>query len=125
MRDGEGFQPGGTYASGALDMVVRNATIIDAVAGIVKGDVGIRNGRIVAIGEAGNPDVMKGFDPRRRCGPNTTVVHADGFNVTACGIEARAHFLSPQQCHHALAGGELLQVEPATHVPLSRKTMLR
>lgn len=113
MCDGEGFQPGDTYASGALDMVVRNVTIIDAVAGIV------------AIGKASNPDVMKGVDPRLRCEPNTTVVHADEFIVTAGGIEARALFLSPQQCHHALAGGKLLQVEPATHVPLSRKTMLR
>jgi urease subunit alpha len=105
MRDGEGFQPSGTYASGALDMVVQNATIIDAVAGIVKGDIGIRDGKIVAIGKAGNPDVMNGVDMRLRCGPNTTVVHGDGFIVTAGGIEAHAHFLSPQQCHHALAGG--------------------
>jgi urease subunit alpha len=105
MRDGEGFQPTGTYASGALDMVVQNATIIDAVAGIVKGDIGIRDGKIVGIGKAGNPDVMNGVDMRLRCGPNTTVVHGDGFIVTAGGIEAHAHFLSPQQCHHALAGG--------------------
>jgi len=105
MRDGEGFQPTGTYASGALDMVVQNATIIDAVAGIVKGDIGIRDGKIVAIGKAGNPDVMNGVDMRLRCGPNTTVVHGDGFIVTAGGIEAHAHFISPQQCHHALAGG--------------------
>ena len=106
-------------------MVVRNATIIDAVAGIVKGDIGIRNGRIVAIGKPGNPDVMNGVDPRLRCGPNTTLVHTDGFIVTACDIEAHAHFLSPQQCLHALDSGKLLQVEPATRVPLSRKTMLR
>jgi urease subunit alpha len=105
MRDGEGFQPTGTHASGALGMVVQNATIIDAVAGIVKGDIGIRDGKIVGIGKAGNPDVMNGVDMRLRCGPNTTVVHGDGFIVTAGGIEAHAHFISPQQCHHALAGG--------------------
>ena len=121
MRDGEGFQPGGTYASGALDMVVQNATIIDAVAGIVKGDIGIRDGKIVAIGKAGNPDVMNGVDPRLRCGPNTTVVHADGFIVTAGGIEAHAHFLSPQQCHHALAGGTttMIGMSPGPHFDVS------
>jgi urease subunit alpha len=105
MRDGEGFKPDGSYASGALDMVVQNATIIDAVLGIVKGDIGIRDGRIVAVGKAGNPDVMDGVDPRLVTGPNTTVVHGDMFVATAGGIEAHAHFLSPQQCDHALAGG--------------------
>jgi urease subunit alpha len=60
MRDGEGFQTSGTYASGALDLVVQNATIIDAVVGIVKADIGVRDGRIVGIGKAGNPDVMDG-----------------------------------------------------------------
>jgi len=121
MRDGEGFQPSGTYASGALDMVVQNATIIDAVAGIVKGDIGIRDGKIVAIGKAGNPDMMNGVDPRLRCGPNTTVVHADGFIVTAGGIEAHAHFLSPQQCHHALAGGTttMIGMSPGPHFDVS------
>jgi len=93
----------GTYASGALDMVVQNATVIDAVAGIVKGDIGIRDGKIVAIGKAGIR-LMNGVDPRLRCGPNT-----DGRALRTAssspraGIEAHAHFLSPQQCHHALA----------------------
>jgi urease subunit alpha len=105
MRDGEGFDQGGTYAAGALDMVVQNATIIDAVIGIVKADIGIRDGRIVGVGKAGNPSIMNGVDPRLRCGPNTTVVHGDGFIVTAGVIEAHAHFLSPQQAWHALAGG--------------------
>ncbi len=105
MRDGEGFDPGGTYAAGALDMVVQNATIVDAVVGIVKADIGIRDGRIVGIGKAGNPSIMNGVDPKLRCGPNTTVVHGDGFIVTAGVIETHAHFLSPQQAWHALAGG--------------------
>jgi urease subunit alpha len=105
MRDGEGFQTTGTYASGALDMVVQNSTIIDAVQGIVKADIGIRDGRIVGIGKAGNPDVMNGVDPKLHTGPNTTVVHGDFYIVTAGAVEAHAHFLSPQQCDHALAGG--------------------
>ena len=105
MRDGEGFQTTGTYASGALDMVVQNATVIDPVLGIVKGDIGIRDGRIVGVGKAGNPDIMDGVDPALRTGPNTTVVHGDFYIATAGGVEAHAHFLSPQQCDHALAGG--------------------
>ncbi|MCW5619657.1 MAG: urease subunit alpha [Burkholderiales bacterium] len=121
MRDGEGFEPTGTYASGALDMVVQNATIIDAVAGIVKADIGIRDGRIVGIGKAGNPKIMNGVDPHLRCGPNTTVVHADGFIVTAGGIEAHAHFISPQQCWHALAGGitTMIGMTPGPHFDVS------
>jgi urease subunit alpha len=121
MRDGEGFQPGGTYASGALDMVVQNATIIDAVLGIVKGDIGIRDGKIVGVGKAGNPDMMQGVNPKLRCGPNTTVVHGDNFIVTAGGIEAHAHFISPQQCWHALAGGTttMIGMTPGPHFDVS------
>jgi urease subunit alpha len=66
MRDGEGYQTSGTYASGALDMVIHNATIIDAILGIVKGDIGIRDGRIVGVGKAGNPDIMDGVHPDLR-----------------------------------------------------------
>ena len=58
---------------GILDIVVQNATIIDAVLGIVKADIGIRDGRIVGIGKAGNPDIMHGVDPDMSSGPNTTV----------------------------------------------------
>ena len=76
----------------ALDMVIQNATIIDAVAGIVKADIGIRDGRIVGIGKAGNPTSCPVSIPDCVVGPNTTVVHADGFIVTAGAIEAHAHF---------------------------------
>jgi urease subunit alpha len=86
-------------------MVVQNATIIDPVLGIVKADIGIRDGRIAGVGKAGNPDVMDGVDPRLVTGPNTTVVHGDFYIATPGGIEAHAHFISPQQCDHALAGG--------------------
>ncbi|GAA6201376.1 urease subunit alpha [Aquicoccus sp. SU-CL01552] len=105
MRDGEGFCTTGTAANGALDMVIINAVIIDAELGIVKGDIGIRDGRIVGVGKAGNPDIMNGVTDGMVTGPNTTVVHGDNHFVTAGAIEAHAHFLSPQQCHHALAGG--------------------
>jgi urease subunit alpha len=121
MRDGEGFQPGGTYASGALDMVVQNSTIIDPVLGVVKGDIGIRDGKIRGVGKAGNPDFMEGVHPHLRCGPNTTVVHGDFYIVTPGGIEGHAHFLSPQQCDHALAGGitTMIGMSPGPHFDIS------
>ncbi|MYZ46230.1 urease subunit alpha [Propylenella binzhouense] len=105
LRDGEGFQARASYAAGGLDLVIINATIVDAVAGIVKADIGIRDGRIVALGKAGNPDIMDGVHPELRCGPNTAVMPADGCIVTAGAVEVHAHFSSPQQCDHALAGG--------------------
>jgi urease subunit alpha len=121
MRDGEGFQTTGTYASGALDMVVHNATIIDAVLGIVKGDIGIRDGRIVGVGKAGNPDIMQGVDPKLRTGPNTTCIHGDFYIVTAGAVEGHAHLLSPQQCDHALAGGTttMIGMTPGPHFDTS------
>ena len=98
-------------------MVVHNATIIDAVLGIVKGDIGIRDGRIVGVGKAGNPDIMQGVDPKLRTGPNTTCVHGDFYIVTAGGVEGHAHLLSPQQCDHALAGGTttMIGMTPGPH----------
>lgn len=121
MRDGEGFQPTGTYASGALDLVIQNATIVDAVLGIVKGDIGVRDGRIVGVGKAGNPDIMDGVDQKLRCGPNTTVVHGEWSVVTAGGIEAHAHFLSPDQAWQALAGGTttMIGMSPGPHFDVS------
>jgi urease subunit alpha len=117
MRDGEGFQTTGTYASGALDSVIQNATIIDPVLGIIKADIGIRDGSIVGIGKAGNPDIMAGVDPRLRTGPNTTVYHGEPYIVTAGAVEAHAHFLSPQQSEHALAGGTttIIGMSPGPH----------
>ncbi|TGV11272.1 urease subunit alpha [Mesorhizobium sp. M8A.F.Ca.ET.173.01.1.1] len=105
MRDGEGFRTTGTDAHGALDMVIQNAVLIEPTLGIVKADIGIRRGRIVGIGKAGNPDIMDGVDPELVTGPNTTVVHGDHHFVTAGAVEAHAHFLCPQQIWHALAGG--------------------
>lgn len=121
MRDGEGFSTTGTYASGALDMVIHNATIIDAVLGIVKGDIGIRDGRIVGVGKAGNPDIMDGVTPGLVTGPNTTCVHGDYYIVTAGAVEGHAHFLSPQQADHALAGGTttMIGMTPGPHFDTS------
>lgn len=121
MRDGEGYRPSGTYDSGALDMCVQNATIIDAVLGIVKADIGVRDGRIVGVGKAGNPDIMDGVHPDMVTGPNTTMVHGDAFIATAGGVEGHAHFFSPQQAEHALAGGctTMIGMSPGPHFDVS------
>jgi urease subunit alpha len=105
MRDGMGFHTYTTTASGGLDMLVHNATIIDPVLGIVKGDIGIRDGRIVGVGKGGNPAIQAGVDLHLSCGPCTTIVNGEGLIVTPGGIETHAHFLAPQQCEHALAAG--------------------
>jgi urease subunit alpha len=121
MRDGEGFRTRGTDASGALDMCVQNAVIVDPVLGIVKGDIGIRRGRIVGVGKAGNPEIMAAVTPGLECGPNTTMFHGDNMIVTPGVIEAHAHFLSPQQVWHALAGGctTMIGMSPGPHFDTS------
>lgn len=121
MRDGEGFRTRGTDASGALDLVVQNALIIDPELGIIKGDIGVRRGYIVAVGKAGNPDIMAGVTPGLETGPNTTIMHGDQMIVTPGVIEAHAHFLSPTQAHHALAGGctTMIGMSPGPHFDVS------
>lgn len=105
MRDGGG-SASGTAASGALDMVIQNAVILDAELGIVKGDIGIRAGRIVGIGKAGNPDIMDGVDPDLVTGPNTTVVHGDNHFVTAGAIRHMRISCRRSGLARALAGGD-------------------
>ena len=67
MRDGMGFHAATTAAAGGLDMVVQNATVIDPVLGIVKGDIGIKDGKIVGVGKAGNPAIQDGVQPELIC----------------------------------------------------------
>jgi len=105
FRDGEGYCATAKYSDGALDFVIQNATIIDAVIGIVKADIGIRDGLIVGIGKAGNPHTMSGVDPRLVVGHTTTPISGEHFIVTAGAIECHAHIQSPEQSDHALAGG--------------------
>lgn len=105
LRDGEGINGQARSSRRALDIVIKNATIIDAVTGIVKADIGIRDGRIVGIGKAGNPDIMPGVHPDMVVGSTTSPVSGQGYIVTAGAIEAHAHLGSPEQSDHALAGG--------------------
>src|ERR1700736_3664703 len=89
---------------GALDLVITNALIIDHW-GIVKADIGIRDGRIVKIGKAGNPDTQAGVDPDLVVGAATEVIAGENRIVTAGAIDSHIHFISPQQVETALAGG--------------------
>lgn len=104
IRDGMGQSPTATRASGALDTVITNAVILDYW-GIVKADIGIREGRIVAIGKAGNPDLMAGVTPGMTIGPGTDVIAGEGNIVTAGGVESHVHFICPQLIPEALASG--------------------
>ncbi|TDU67317.1 urease subunit alpha [Prosthecobacter fusiformis] len=86
-----------------LDLVITNATIIDAVQGIIKADIGIKYGRIVGIGHAGNPLLQDGID--MVIGAGTEVIAGEGCIITAGGIDTHIHFICPQQIDHALASG--------------------
>ncbi len=105
LRDGLGLTAGYDSAMGSLDMLISNAVIIDPVLGIIKGDIGIKDGRIVAIGKAGNPAVMDGVHPELICGAATTVRDAEGLIATPGGIDVHVHFDSAQLCEHAISSG--------------------
>jgi urease subunit alpha len=101
IRDGMG-QSQVSRAGGAVDTVITNALIIDHW-GIVKADVGLRDGRICAIGKAGNPDTQPGVDII--VGPGTEVIAGEGKILTAGGMDAHIHFICPQQIEEALMSG--------------------
>jgi urease subunit alpha len=101
IRDGMG-QSQATRAAGAVDTVITNALIIDH-SGIVKADVGLKDGRIFAIGKAGNPDIQSGVDIT--IGPGTEIIAGEGKILTAGGMDAHIHFVCPQQVDEALYSG--------------------
>jgi len=102
IRDGMGQHPLVTRAHGALDTVITNAVILD-YSGIYKADIGIRDGRITGIGKSGNPLLMEGVE--LIIGASTEVIAGEGMIVTAGGIDAHIHFISPQQIETALSSG--------------------
>jgi urease subunit alpha len=101
IRDGMG-QSQASRADGAVDTVITNALIVDHW-GIVKADIGIRDGRIAGIGKAGNPDVQPGVDIV--IGPGTEIIAGEGKIVTAGGLDVHIHFICPQQVDEALYSG--------------------
>ena len=105
LRDGIGMVAGITAAAGALDMLLCNVVLIDPVLGIVKGDLGIRNGKIAGFGKAGNPAIMDGVDPRLIVSAGTTVRDCEGLIATPGGIDVHVHFDSAALPDHAIASG--------------------
>ncbi len=92
IRDGMAQSPSMTAAGGSPDLVITSALILDSVLGVIKGDIGVKDGRIAAIGKAGNPDIMDGVDPALVIGPGTEVI-------------AGEHMIAPQQAWAALSNG--------------------
>jgi urease subunit alpha len=104
IRDGMGQSPSATRAAGAPDLVITNAVVIDA-SGIYKADVGVRDGRIAAIGKAGNPGIMAGVTAGLEIGASTEIIAGEGRILTAGGIDAHVHFISPNQIPDAFHSG--------------------
>lgn len=105
LRDGMGYDNELTSAAGAPDLVITNVTIVDAVQGIIKADVGIKNGLVCGIGKAGNPSTMSGVSPGLALGPGTDAISGEHLILTAGGLDAHVHFISPQQAQAALSNG--------------------
>lgn len=104
IRDGMGQNAEITSGNGALDTLITNAVILDYW-GIVKADIGIKDGKIVGIGKSGNPDIMNGVDSHLVVGAGTEVIAGEGMIVTAGGIDTHVHYICPQQVETSLFSG--------------------
>lgn len=104
IRDGMGQNAHAVRKEGVLDLVITNALVLDYW-GIVKADIGIKDGKIAGVGKAGNPDVMDGVDKNMVIGASTEVISGEGLIVTAGGIDSHVHFISPQIIEEALFSG--------------------
>ncbi len=104
IRDGMAQDPAATSAGGALDVVITNALILDWW-GIVKADIGIRDGKIAGIGKAGNPGIQPGVSAGMVVGASTEAIAGENMIVTAGGIDTHVHFICPQLCDYAIAAG--------------------
>ncbi|EEH8382864.1 urease subunit alpha [Salmonella enterica subsp. enterica serovar Montevideo] len=105
LRDGMGANNNLTRDNGVLDLVITNVTILDARLGVVKADVGVKDGKIAGIGKSGNPDVMDGVTPGMVVGVSTDAISGEHLILTAAGIDSHIHLISPQQAYHALSNG--------------------
>ena len=105
IRDGMGQAPDLTNRAGALDLVITNAIVMDPVLGILKADIGIKEGRIAGIGKAGNPGIMDGVDPTMVVGPGTEVIAGEHLIATPGGVDTHIHMIAPQQVYDALSNG--------------------
>jgi len=105
LRDGMGVNNQLTSDGGALDLVITNVTIIDAVLGVIKADVGVKDGNIAGIGKAGNSGTMEGVTPGLDVGPATDAISGEQLILTAAGIDTHVHLVSPHQAFTALSNG--------------------
>lgn len=105
LRGGMGGDATMSRDNGVLDLVITNVTIIDAVQGVIKADVGVRDGKIVGIGKAGNPAMMDNVSPNLVCGNCTDAISGEHLIMTAGGIDSHVHFISPQQANAAISNG--------------------
>ena len=110
-RDGMG-QTSGIKRENSLDLVITNAIIMDPILGIVKGDIGIKDGIIVGIGNAGNPNIMDGID--MIISSNTEVISGEHTICTPGAIDTHIHFISPQQATHAICSGTTTMIGGGT-----------
>ncbi len=114
IRDGMGQSSTAARSEqGVLDLVITNAIVIDHW-GIVKGDIGIRDGKIVKVGKAGNPDTLDGVDPLLIVGASTEVIAGENMIVTAGGVDSHIHFICPQQIFEALSNGTTTMIGGGT-----------
>ncbi|WP_131740251.1 urease subunit alpha [Actinomadura roseirufa] len=104
-RDGMSADPASLNATTALDTVITNAVIIDPVLGVVKGDIGIKDGRIAGIGKSGNPHTQDAVDRRLIIGPGTEVISGENLVATPGALDSHVHFITPEQARHALSNG--------------------
>src|SRR5262249_15224155 len=105
LREGMGMDNRLTRAAGAPDLVITNVTIVDAVLGVAKADVGIKDGRICGIGKAGNPQTMDRVTPGLEFGVGTDAISGAHLVLTAAGIATHVPFISPRQVYAALSTG--------------------
>ena len=104
-RDGMGLANTFTSNQGVLDTVITNVTIIDAKLGIIKADVGIKDGKIAGIGKAGNPNMMKGVPPTLVTGTATDAISGEHLILTAAAIDGHVHMIAPQEAYACISNG--------------------
>jgi len=105
IRDGMGQVPGLRNDQGVLDMVITNVVVLDPILGVIKADIGIKDGRIAGIGKSGNPMVMDGVDPNMVVGAGTEALAGEGLIATAGGLDTHIHMIAPQEAYDAITGG--------------------
>ena len=105
LRDGMGLANTTTAEGGTLDLVITNVTIIDPILGVIKADVGIKDGKIAGVGKAGNPNTMKGVTPELVTGAATDAISGEHLILTAAAIDGHVHMIAPQQAYHCLSNG--------------------